>query len=308
MADRRRQIVQLLASRYDRLYLPPGSLTTRAGLVPAELEPCGSCGGVLLRDDYGKTIRRRKGRGWILDAFKRRQPCTACAGEGEIARDPMDAQHVRVGSTSTAPTARPRQRKTCDRCNGAGVWKGARCELCDGDGRRDVHVFDLHIDTREPGDDPLDQAIEQRNESGSYAELERALVGIVHHVNKPVRYRWLTDNAVAAVRLLDEITIAGRDDSTLTPVERALFDLAVAYIDSRMPAEIKVPAEVRANAREQREWRKRVKGRAASNGAIAKRDTDVRALIRRGVPTQRVAFEYGLSVSQVNRIVKGDAA
>lgn len=312
MADRRAQVIQLLATRYDGLYLPAGSLTSRAGFVPAEREPCTSCGGILIRDDYGHIIRRRKGRGWTLDAFKRRHECGQCGGAGEIARDPMDAQHLRVGSTATVATARPRARKRCDRCGGDGVWKRERCELCHGDGWRDVHLFDLHLDTRDVDErDPMLTAIEARNEGGSYHALEQALAGISHHVNKPVRYQWLTDNATLALRLLDEVyVLAIRDDVDLTVDERSLTDLALAYIVDRMPDPIRVPKEVSENARAHREHRKRVKGRAASNGAVARRDDEIRKLIKRGTPTQRVAFDYGLSVSQVNRIVarESDAA
>ena len=290
MADRRRQIVQLLGSRHDGIYLPAGSLVTPAGLVPAEREPCAVCGGILLRDDFGKEIRRRKGRGWIYDRYRRRQPCTACDEAGWIARDPMDTQHVRVGSSTTTSTARPVRTVMCDACAGDGVRLGQRCARCEGEGRRPLHVFELQLDTSgERSGDALTDAIESRTDSGSYLELDRALAALRTH------------DRDAHTRLLAAI------DTHLAPLPDDC-EPALAFLDARMPDPIRVPAQVVANAREQAEWRRRVKGRAVSNGAVKKRDQDVRALIRSGVPTQRVAFEYGLSVSQVNRIVRGDAA
>lgn len=317
MADRRRQNEQLIATRYDQLYLPKGSLVTPSGLAPAERKPCLDCGGILLLDDFGKQLKRRRGKGWITDRFHRRQPCTKCGGEwvdaenfnagsGWVATDPMDSLNVRVGSETTAATAHPRRTVECDSCAGAGVVKGERCRYCDGQGRRDMHVFELHVTSeRETSGDPLTDAIEARDESGSYRELEQALVGILHHVNKPPRYHWLTLCATEALRLLDEIyLVKARDEWQLTPSERMLVDLAFDYLDWRMPDPIRVPSAVRANEREHKLHRERVKHTRGL--AAVSRDREIRQAIRRGLPTQRVAFEYGLSVSQVNRIVDGE--
>lgn len=293
MPDRRQQILQLLATRYDGLYQPPGSLTTPAGLVAANVEPCTSCGGTLIRDDFGHTIRRRKGRGTVRDRYGRPHECTTCAGAGEVARDPMDAHGVRVGSTDTTSTARPRHRKTCDRCNGTGVWKRDRCTLCDGEGRRDVHVFELRLDdgrrdTRD-AEERMADAIDARNQAGSYREIERALAML--------RAR----NRAAHAALLAAV------DQQLVPFPGPL-EPVLAFLDQRMPDPIRVPVDVRANARERREWARRAKGRSASPQALENRDREIRQALRKGAPTQRVAFEYGLSVSQVNRIVAGHAA
>jgi hypothetical protein len=221
----------------------------------------------------------------------------------------MDAQAVRIGSTTTTATARPRRTVTCDACDGEGVRAGQRCIRCDGAGRRDLHVFELDLgDTeRDRSGDPLTDAVERRNESGSYHELEQALAGIAHHVNKPVRYRWLTDNAAAALRLLDEVYLppVTREEHELTPAERVLVDLALAYIAERMPAQIRVPGQVIANGRELDEHRKRARGRATDRRALEQRNRQIRDFVRRQVPTQWIAAEYGLSVSQINRIASG---
>lgn len=295
MADRRRQTIQLLGSRHDGLYLPPGALSTRAGFVPSERTPCTDCGGILIRDDFGTVIHRRKGRGTIVDRYRRRQPCTRCgggtvagelvSGTGYLERDPMDVLGVRVGSEATTSTARPRHRKTCDRCGGDGVWKSARCELCDGHGTRDVHLFELHLEGERSGADPLAAAIDARIESGSYAELERALDRL---------------DRFARTLLLADV------DSGRRPLGSAV-EVSLAFVVARMPDPIRVPAEVVANDRERRSWAKRAKGRGTSAQALKARDAEIRQAVRR-LPAQRVAFEYGLSVSQVNRIVNGEEA
>lgn len=309
MADRRRDIILLLGSRYDGLYLPPGALTSRAGFVPADREPCQSCGGVLLRDDFGNEIRRQRGRGWILDRYRRRQPCPECGGPGWVARDPMDALGLRIGSETTSSTARPRRTVACDACSGDGVRASLRCARCDGTGRRDLHAFELHLDTRDEAErDPLLQAIEDRNRAGSYAELEHALADLRRGAGNTPRFAPLREHAAAALRLLDAVhlpptTIAPAD---LNAAEQWLVDLALAYLDSRLPDPLRVPAEVRANARERREWARRAKGRSTSPQALAERNRNLVRDVRRGVPKQRVAFEYGLTVSAIDRVLRGE--
>lgn len=277
MADRRRQVLQLLGSRFDGLYLPPGSLVTPAGLVPAVREPCASCDGV----------------GSVVDRYRREARCSACGGAGWVARDPMDAFGVRVGSAATASSARPRRSVVCDACDGAGVRRGERCVRCDGEGRRDLHVFELHLDVRDVDErDPLLSAIERRNASGSYRELERGLVAL-----------WAAE-AAAAVQLL-----ACVDEQRIPSFEAPhylVFERGLRFVVERMPSPIRVPAEVVANARERAEWRKRVKGRGTSAEALRRRDGEIRRALRGGVPLQRVAFEYALSVRRVQQIARGE--
>jgi hypothetical protein len=229
------------------------------------------------------------------------------AGAGEVARDPMDALGVRVGSEATVASARPRRTVRCDACDGDGVRRGVRCVRCDGVGRRELHAFDLHLGGGESSGDPLTDAIEARDRSGSYRELDLALAGVIHHVNKPARYRVLTRHGVRVLRLLDDLWLPPASVllEDLDGWSQALVERALEYIVWRMPDPIRVPAGVVANAREHREHRLRVKGRSAANGAVVKRDAEIRGLVRRGVPTQRVAFDYGLSVRRVNQIVAG---
>lgn len=295
MADRRRQVILLLGSRHDGVYLPPGSLITPAGLVPAEREPCAACGGVLLRDDFGKEIRRRKGRGYVLDRFKRRQPCTSCGEVGWIARDPMDAQQVRVGSSTTTSTARPRATVRCDACNGEGVRGHQRCDRCEGAGRRDLHVFDLHVDTRDVDErDPMTAAIEARAESGSYRELDRALEML------------RSADAIAWLQLLacvDEQRIP-----TVGDPHQVAFERGLRFVVDRMPDPIKVPPGVAANARLLAEHRTRARGRGPGKLATRQRDAEIHRHQRDGRSPQWIAGEYGLHVSTVYAIVNRRAA
>lgn len=283
------------------------------------------CGGIHIRDDFGKTVMRRKGRGWSKDRFGKKRPCAACGGRpaapgeefpdglpfqkgsGEVERDAMDATGARVGSVATVATARPRDRVTCDRCAGAGVWKGERCALCDGDGKRDLHAFNLAIDTAS-NPDPLEDAITRRDKSGSYHELDLALAGLSKHVNKPQRFQPLTSRARQVRELLDAVYLppAERDYADLDTEEQQLVELALAYIESRMPDPIRVPGAVVANDKVRRERRTKAKGPWADPRALAQRDTEIRKLARQGRPAPWIAQEYGISPRLVWDIIRGE--
>src|SRR4051812_19063830 len=80
MADRRQQIVQLIATRYDQLWFPGGSLrASTGGVVPGAWVDCDRCGG----------------RGVITTGRQREKPCpdcshvcTSCGGTGfDVDRD-----------------------------------------------------------------------------------------------------------------------------------------------------------------------------------------------------------------------------
>jgi hypothetical protein len=232
-------------------------------------------------------------------------------GAGWIARDPMDTTGARVGSSSTTATARPERTVLCDACAGEGVRHQQRCVYCDGQGRRQLHAFNLHLQPEDDADaDPLDDAIDRRNNAGHYHELEQALVGIRVHVNKPVRYRWLTDNATAALRLLDALYLppATRLEQQLTPpnapsstspsrtstaacLTRSVSPPPSAPTSSSSPAA--APAR-KAAAPTRTRWR----GVTWRSGSIT----------GRGRPAQWIAAEYGLSVSTVYEVLNGVTA
>lgn len=293
MADRRRQTLQLLATRDDLRWLPPGALRTRAGLAPAQSRPCPDCG-------HGPRP------GWLLDRFGRATPCRRCGGATEpsgrgayagsfVARDggsgrvwfdPMDAQRVDVGDATSTATARPRATVRCDACNGDGAHGNQRrCDVCGGSGRRDLHAFELRVDL-EPGDvDPVDRAIEARDRAGSYRALDLAL--------DELRARsWRLHAALLAA------VDAGEPLS-------ARLEVALRFLVDRMPEPIRVPGDVRANELERRRQHERARG---TRGLTADaRNREIRRLVLRDHrPTQWVAGEFGLSPSQVNRIVAGN--
>jgi hypothetical protein len=151
-------------------------------------------------------------------------------------------------------------------------------------------VFELRIDVRDVEErDPLVAAIDRRAQAGSYVECDRALEALR-------RRDWR-----AHEELLEAV------DSGVVPLPDRC-ESPLAFVVVRMPDPVRVPVEVRANAREREGWRRRVKGRGASNGALLARDVEIRRLVRRGMPVQRVAFEFGLSVSTVYRVVQESAA
>lgn len=307
MPDRRKQIELLITTRYDNLWFPTGSLRTSSGFAPSQRVPCPECG-------------HRDTPGWIVDRFDRKRPCTACGGRteqrdggqwrasdrgrGYVFTDRMDVARAAVGDAETKATARPTRMVRCDSCGGQGAYgNGERCPHCDGAGQRPLHRFDLQLDTGGSDDaDPIDRAIDRRDQSGSYHELELALAGIVHHVNKPVVFLALTLNGPLAVRLLDDAYLP-----PITPVEsmsvwrQSLVELALAYVDSRMPDPIRVPTDVRLNERIRRDHRTKARGKG---GPLKVRDSEIRKLARVHGP-QWIAAEYGLSVSSVYRIVNG---
>lgn len=310
MPDRRRQIELLLATRFDFDWLPAGAIRTTSGLAPTRRVPCPACAS---GDRPGWVPERRNG------VVKRWLPCTTCGGReatetakakrgrGFIAVDPMDSEQRAVGSTDTHATARPRKRVRCDACAGEGATAKGRCARCDGSGWRDLHQFDLHLDLHESGElDALTAAIVRRDKAGSYHELDLALAGISRHVNKPLRFAALTVNADRARRLLDQVyltktvTLMG-----LSAFDQALVELAMAYLDMRMPDPIRVPADVVANRKILQHRPRWPKGTALTRIERERRNKEIRKLARDGRAYQWIAAEFGLSDRQLREIING---
>lgn len=317
MPDRRRQIELLIATRFDHLWFPAGALRTSCGLAPSSRVPCPAC---VSSERPGWVAVKRGG------VVVKWSPCVACGGveasettkqkrgRGFIAVDPMDTERRAVGSTDTHATSRPRKRVKCDACQDhdgkpTGVVKGERCTVCDGEGMRDLHRFDLRLDVRDvTGADPIDVAIDRRDELADWHALELAQARVIHVANKPLRFLALTVNAVQALRLLDDVNLrderdpdSQRDYLALTMFERALYDLALDYIDTQMPDPIRVPAGAAANLRDRANRRTKAKGKGQ---ALKVRDAEIRKLARTHGP-QWIAAEYGISVSSVYVIVNG---
>lgn len=313
MADRRGDVELLLATRFDHLWLPPGSLRTQPGLAPADRRPCVTCGGVEIRDDFGKLIRRRRGTGKVRDRFRTLVTCPTCRGDGWTARDRMDSSRTVLGSTETSSSARPRKTVLCDACAGEGATAKGRCERCQGTGRRDLHVFELHLDTHDVDGDanPVLDAIARRDQTGSYHELDLALDGVVHHVNKPARYAGLRGRSAVQARRLIDVLYTPPPDVTLaelSPFGQLLVGVAIGYIESRMPDPIRVPADVRHAARARVEQLRRAKGRSVDARARSERDRQARVWAREGRPYPWIAAELGLSAARLRTILRDDTA
>jgi hypothetical protein len=313
MPDRRRQIELLIATRFDHLWFPSGTLRTSSGLAPAKRVPCPACA---TGDRPGFVAEKRGG------VVVKWTPCTTCGGRnptdnarakrgrGFIAVDPMDSDRRAVGSADTHATSRPRKRVKCDACQDrdgkpTGVLHGDRCPHCDGDGWRDLHRFDLHLDVRDTTDvDALCAAIDRRDDIGSYHQLDLAIAGIGKHVNKQLRHAAVTVYAADARRLLDEVYLhAERDLDQLTVWEHDLLVLTLDYLDTRMPDPIKVPPGVAANARARRDQLKVARGRGADPHALRQRDEQIRRWAREGKPYPWICQQAQLSDRRVREII-----
>lgn len=309
MPDRRRQIELLIGSRFDLLWFPGGALRTSQGLAPTKRVPCPSCG---TGERPGWLVEKRGG------VVVRQTPCATCGGragerpkpgKGVVAVDPMDSTRSVVGSQDTHASARPRKTVKCDACQDAngkptGVRRNEPCPHCNGTGRRDLHVFDLRLDIRDDGDaDPIDVAIDRRDDAGSYHALDLALAGISRHANKPLPYLALTLNATLARRLLDEVFLyRERDRPSLSVFEQSLVELAIGYIDLRMPDPIVVPRDVVLNARERQHT---LKGQALNGLSRERRDKLIRKWDREGRPRPWIQQQSGLSDRQLREIING---
>lgn len=316
---------RILALMWTVLDLDPAasvsSYDQRRGLAPSERVPCESCGGVLVRDDFGKVIFRHNGQGFFLDRFKRPEPCETCggkrgddgqviAGNGWVERDRMDSERapLRTGDAHAKPTKPPPTRR-CDACDGTGKggmhldpqgrpYRG-RCDYCAGSGRRETVLF---VREREPRDADVDTrlddelaALERQRKAGSYDELIAALSLLA------TRHRRCFD-------VLYQALVAGGRKPEAGSWTGKLMLLGLAFIDSRMPPQIRVPADVQYawKQRQQRGTLTLANGRGAGKVQLDKRDKEIRKLVRQGRPTQWVAGEYALSVASVNRIVNGE--
>lgn len=292
---RREKVILILGSLYDLLPAPRGALRTESGLAPAERRPCPDCG-------------HTEHPGNVVDRFKRREPCTTCGGRlaepgvrskrgrGWVTVDPMDSeqQALRTATTTGLPT-KPARVVTCDACGGWGVGKPhldengnewrARCERCNGSGHRTVASGGKSEGAREDED-----MIERRGNAGSYLEMDRALASL--RLVSPRLWALVTSTYVVG-----EIA-AGSESARLT--------LGLAYLEARMPATIRVPSGVIAASKNRAEQLRRIRGRGSSPQALALRDKEIRRHARAGRARQWIAGEYGLSVSQVGRIVNGE--
>lgn len=310
VADRRAQIILLLQSQFDFDFQPEtftGKVVRRGATAgkgsPSHWQPCPRCNGSGSVKSYNKLV-----------------DCDTCQGAGRRRVDDYTNEVVVTDEARDVPLGELIRRDTkhvkCPDCQdlagtATGVIRGAPCRRCGGTGSAPVAgswlSAPLGKDQRTGGDalDAMLDAIERRRELGDWDALEKAKAGIVHHVNKPLRFAALTLNAVDAVRLLDEVYVLGeRDQTTLTRFEEALIELALAYIESRMPDPIRVPRDILRNA-EERAKAAVAKGQALNGLSRERRDKLIRQWDRQGKPRQWIGQQTGLSDRQLREIING---
>lgn len=332
MPDRRRQIELLVATRFD--YIPISSsrdfASTKPGTRPSRYAPCRRCGGhEVIRD--GIRIKRVSGTGTIRDRFGREQPCEGCNGKGNVPWD--DYTEVQVVTEADEPTlgdliARDTRHVTCPDCQdlagiSTGVIRGKPCRRCKGTGEAAVPGSWLSTPRKEPKvaidgrDSAFATSIDRRDELADWHQLEKAMAAIHRTVNKPLRYLALTLNAKQATDLLDEVNLCDVDNPDqhhartqrayleLTMFERALYDLAVDYIDSQMPDPIRVPAGAAANLRDRAARPLWAKGQALNEHERKRRDDQARRWEREGKPRSWIGQQTGLSDRQLREVLNG---
>ncbi len=292
MSSRRQSLLLLLGSLGDVQPTPGSSMRTMSGFGPVEKRPCDECA---------------PDPGWLTDRFGRKDPCLACggtvdppaAGRGWVSVDPMDAQARPVQTAAErAPSTRPVRMADCDACGGNGVG-GAhlderghefreRCERCGGSGKVARRELTGERKDRGPTVGLLPAEVESLRSRGSYAELEAEMARL------PVEWR----------RLVRRVCVdAAATDWEPAGEEAALLELSLMALEAALPDRLRVPVEIRLAGGERSAWLQRVKRTRGLARDV--RDKEIRREIRRGRPTQHVAREYGLSVSQVNRVAAG---
>lgn len=278
LSSRRASIALLAGSLLDLSEIttawrrnPLSSETGLRGLAPFRTYRCGAC----------------EGTGKGKDRFRREVVCAACDGAGKLAFDAYTGE--RVGTVETATVARI-QSAICDRCDGAGVWKGERCAICDGDGRREWSEFDLNL----PGDDerrgaekggllarPLYLAL--LYDSGDYAKLELALTELK---GPPV---WGYGVWWGRYGLGSEV-----DER-----ETAELETAWVFLEQRMPSHVRVPWGIREGQRHYEAWLATRKNGRTDTKATAARDDRMLRMRAAGTTIEELCDAFKLTRSAV---------
>lgn len=289
---RKQRIAALAWSLHDLEPAPvtaTGAIVRRSGstgLAPGRWEPCSTCGGhrnvgERSGEDYGYS----RGLGSVKDKFGTPQPCSECAGNGRVMVDPFVGLRV---STAEAPLAAPRTvRVMCDRCGGTGVHRFARCDGCDGAGQVAIPA-ELRLDEKRSPQG--ETALERRARVGSYRELETTL-RTVRDLSPAAYQTWVRSYVtLESVNDTDEFLALGWAMVGLLMPDRVMVpaDVWHAWLDKDSPRRVKSTREVKCDP-----------------AALRVRNRQLRE--RRGQPVAVLAAEFGLSESQVRRIVYEEA-
>ncbi len=230
-----------------------------------------------------------KGSGKGKDRFRRVIVCAACDGAGRLAFDAYTGE--RVGTAET-PTVTRFRSALCDRCAGSGVWKGARCPTCEGDGRREWSPFELHMPDEEERVGAEEGGLLARPRhlaalyaAGSYAELERALAELKFW-SLPLHRLWARSYVL-------------RVPSGLAGREAALVETAWVFLEQRMPAPVRVPWGIREGARHYEEWLAARKNGRTDTKAVAARDDRMLRMRAAGTSVEELEQAFRLTRSAV---------
>ncbi len=318
----------LAGALFDLLHLPETSTGAmlRKQVVRGETadryEPCLRCGGSWkVGADSGVRYGYRKGTGWITDRFRRRVPCPVCqpagadehtAGTGLIAVDShIEERERRALSSDEAGTkAGVIESWLCNVCIGTGVEPTRRgpggerlaCRACGTStrpGYRQHSPFTLQVADPSRGDPDLvlEQAIERRDQAGSFHELEQCLAVLRRLNRNRHRVYW-------QVAVLHE-----REPSDLDERERLWLDEADQDLARMMPTVIRVPGYLLAAEKTLRAQLRSIRGREMEPLALHRRDAEIRRLHDlEGRAPADLAAEFGLSTRQVQRVLYGSAA
>jgi hypothetical protein len=275
--DRKKALLLLAGSRHDLAPGPKVGQAFRHGkAAPTRKEPCLLC-------DGDKVVR---------DKFGREAACESCKGQGWHKVDPM--LNRQAGSWEEQKlTAAGTRRVMCDRCAGAGVWKGERCEMCDGSGKVSVPIVRAELaDNTDDVDVVLNEwerMLEQREASGSYREYDRCVAELARR--SPHRYRVFHEVHVI------KVAWAGG----LHPTQARLLEQAIVNLLAWMPREIVVPRGIAHPAKGKQDP---PKGKHAPKALMGNRDSDMLERYRSGEKAAAIAGDLGLHVSSVMRALE----
>lgn len=269
--SRRELILALAWSLPDAIRQPITATGSIAGQQRREASPtawavCATC--------HGDRV--------VVDRWRRESACPTCLGAGRYRVDPYTDQPV-ASLDAPVVAARPSRRVVCDRCDGQGTmlgrWVGetglVRCEACDGVGKLDAPPVDEERSGR--SSDRLAWVL-----GGDWPVFDRELCRLEPRLRRAFVAGFVQGGPVSA-------------DAWL----------ALEQVTARLPARLRVPADVRVayldrdrRARLWREARSRRMGRSARRA----RNLEARRLLQAGVPAGEVAGRLGVSERQLRRI------
>lgn len=289
LADRARITVALLRSICDYWPFPEtwtGAVVRRStlhGEAPTTETRCQPCAG---------TGRLRGG--WA---------CTHCHGQGVLV---VDGYTGRAVATETQHGDQAHRRIRCDSCDGAGAHgNGRQCQRCHGHGSIDAP-----------------RLLELANQNGDTTDsdgIDRMLRALEHTATRRIHlptYRLLIEGMAdlarvdpVAARLVQWCFVLEiQDPNTLPMSARWRLMRAVAFLASRLPANPRVPAEVKQAEDARHAAVVAARGRWAAQSVQGERDREIRRRFRQGETIPALSRSFGLSRRRVYQVLEEVAA